>query len=39
MTDMIHDVVVDVYEPEPLPDWDIYHVCVDLSADTVRANL
>jgi len=39
MTDTIHDVVLESYDPTPLPDWDTYHVCVELSADTVRTNL
>jgi len=36
MTDTIHEVVLETYDPMPLPDWDTYHVCVELSADTIR---
>lgn len=39
MTDKIHEVVLETYDPTPLPDWDIYHMCVELSADTVRTNI
>jgi len=34
--DKIHEVVRETYHPDPLPDWEMYYVCIALTADTVR---
>jgi len=33
---VMHDATLAVYDPDTLPDYDVFHAVVDLSTDTVE---
>ena len=34
---VIHDATLSVYDPETLPDFDVFSAVVDVSADSIEA--